>query len=306
MNGDKSSIAQSVRQRLLNLARKTGQDYNRLLVRYALERLLYRLSVSEYRDRFILKGAMLFAIWSPEQQYRTTQDLDLLGIGSNSPESVADAFRAIARTETDTADGMVYLPDSVTAGLIREDMEYEGVRVAMDSTLGTARIALNIDIGFGDAISPPAVTGEYPVLFDSPAPTLRMYQRETAIAEKLHAMVERDVLNSRMKDFADIWYLAQHFDFDGPTLANAIAATFSRRDRNVPAKPVAFTSEFAQRDDKQTQWRAFLRRTAPEGIPADFTEIVAGVAALLGPITAHLAGDSPLPAIWNAPGPWVS
>ena len=193
MSTDEAHIAQSVRQRLLNLAHKTGQDYNRLLVRYSLERLLYRLSISDFSDRFILKGAMLFAVWA-DQHYRATHDLDLLGIGSNSPQQVADAFGRIAGAVPHTPDGMAYISDTITASLIRQDMKYEGVRIRMDSRLGNARIPLSIDVGFGDSVTPPPTSGHYPVLLDAPAPMLRMYRRETAIAEKLHAMAERGVL----------------------------------------------------------------------------------------------------------------
>lgn len=303
MNADDAHIAQSVRQRLLNLARKTGQDYNRLLVRYSLERLLYRLSVSEFSDRFILKGVMLFVVWA-DQQYRATQDLDLLGIGSNSPQQVADAFRQIAEISPQSPDGMAYMSDTITAGLIREDMKYEGVRIRMDSRLGNARIPLSIDVGFGDSITPPPTSGQYPVLLDAPAPVLRMYQRETSIAEKLHAMVERGVLNSRMKDFADIWYLSQHFDFDGQTLADAIASTFARWDLDVPTEPIAFTAEFVQRNDKQAQWKAFIRRSSPEGLPSQFEQVVDGIAAFLAPVLSHLVVGQLTPRRWKSPGPW--
>jgi predicted nucleotidyltransferase component of viral defense system len=303
MSTNDANIAHSVRQRLLNLARKTEQDYNRILVRYSLERLLYRMSISDFKDRFILKGAMLFAVWS-DQQYRATQDLDLMGIGSNSPQQVADAFGQIAETVPQTPDGMAYISDTITAGLIREDMKYEGVRIRMDSRLGNARIPLSIDVGFGDSITPPPTSGQYPVLLDAPAPVLDMYRQETAIAEKLHAMVERGVLNSRMKDFADIWYLSQHFDFKGQTLADAIVSTFARRELTIPAEPIAFTAEFAQRDDKQTQWKAFIRRSSPEGLPNQFEQVVDGIAAFAAPILSHLAAGQPIPGRWQAPGPW--
>ncbi|MCP4375044.1 MAG: nucleotidyl transferase AbiEii/AbiGii toxin family protein [bacterium] len=303
MSTDEANIAQSVRQRLLNLARNTDQDYNRILVRYSLERLLYRMSISDFSDRFILKGAMLFAVWS-DQQYRATQDLDLLGIGSNSPQQVADTFGHIAAAVPQVPDGMAYDSDTITAGLIREDMKYEGVRIRMDSRLDNARIPLFIDVGFGDSIIPPPTFGQYPVLLDSPAPVLRMYRRETAIAEKLHAMTERGVLNSRMKDFADIWYLSQHFDFDGQTLSDAIASTFARRELAVPASPIAFGTDFAQRDDKQAQWKAFIRRSCPEGLPIQFGQVVEGIATFGAPVLSHLAASGPMPRCWQAPGPW--
>jgi predicted nucleotidyltransferase component of viral defense system len=298
-----ANIAQSVRQRLLNLARQTGQDYNRLLVRYSLERILYRLSRSEHADRFILKGAMLFAVWSG-QQYRSTQDLDLLGTGDNSPDSLENLLREVCGIETGVSDGMAYDPETVTAEIIREDMQYEGVRLRIESKLGTARIPLIIDVGFGHAVTPAPLEEEFPVLLDAPAPRIRAYPRESVIAEKLEAMVSLGEANSRMKDFADVYFLSKHFDFDGPVLARAIAITFARRETTVIESPAALTEQFAGLDHKQAQWRAFLRRTAPQGIPESFADVVVGIATFLGPILSHLAADQPIPQLWQAPGPW--
>ncbi|MCL2701951.1 MAG: nucleotidyl transferase AbiEii/AbiGii toxin family protein, partial [Phycisphaerae bacterium] len=182
MTNNNANLAQSIRQRLLNMANKTGQDYNRLLVRYSLERLLFRIGQSPSAGRFILKGAMLLAAWT-DRQYRATQDLDLLGTGDNSPEELARAFREIAATPASTPDGMTYLAESVATDLIREDMRYEGVRVRLESRLGNARIPLIVDVGFGDAITPAPQTAEFPALLDMPAPTIRMYPRETVVAE---------------------------------------------------------------------------------------------------------------------------
>ena len=303
MSNQNANIAQSVRQRLLNLARQTGQDYNRLLVRYSLERILYRLSQSEHADRFILKGAMLFAVWSG-QQYRSTQDLDLLGTGDNSPADLKNVLREVCGIEIGVLDGMAYDPETVTAEIIREDMQYEGVRIRIESKLGTARIPLIIDVGFGDAVTPAPREEEFPALLDVPAPRIRAYPRESVIAEKLEAMVSLGEANSRMKDFADVYFLSKHFDFDGPVLAEAIASTFARRKTPIIEAPAAFTDKFAGLDHKQAQWRAFLRRTTPQGIPEGLSDVVAGIATFLGPILAHLATNQPLPQRWQAPGPW--
>lgn len=303
MSDQNANVAQSVRQRLLNLARQTGQDYNRLLVRYSLERILYRLSQSEHADRFILKGAMLFAVWSG-QQYRSTQDLDLLATGDNSLAGLEELLREVCAVETGVPDGMAYAPETVTAEIIREDMQYEGVRLRIESALGTARIPLIIDVGFGDAVTPAPLEEEFPVLLDAPAPRIKAYPRESVIAEKLEAMVSLGEANSRMKDFADVYFLSKHFDFDGAVLAQAIAGTFARRGTTVVEAPAAFTEEFAGLDHKQAQWRAFLRRAAPQGIPDSFADVVAGIATFLGPILSHLAADQPMPQQWLAPGPW--
>jgi hypothetical protein len=299
-----SNLSQSVRRRLLNLSRETGQDYNRLLVRYALERFLYRLGQSEHADRFILKGAMLFAVWSG-QQYRATQDLDLLGTGDHSIGELEQVFREIAQTETDHPDAMAFIANSVTAEAIRQDRAYEGVRIRMQSRLGSARLPLIIDIGFGDAVTPSPDETEFPVLLDAPKPKIRSYPRPTLISEKLEAMVVLGNANSRMKDFADIWYLAQHFDFDGPTLCDAISNTFNRRGTQLPVRPVALTEQFAQRPEKQAQWSAFIRRVDPTGVPPEFPEAVAAIAVFLRPVIDHLTGDSRPPQHWQAGDQWL-
>jgi predicted nucleotidyltransferase component of viral defense system len=300
MNG---SVAQSIRQRLLNLARQTGQDYNRILVRYSLERILYRLSRSNHAERFILKGAMLFALWSGHQ-YRSTQDLDLLGTGDNSPERLEALLREICSRESNPPDGMTYQPEKVNAETIRQNMQYQGVRVSIESKLGTARIPLVIDVGFGDVVTPAPSEEEFPALLDAPAPRIRTYPRETVIAEKLEAMVALGEANSRMKDFADVFFLSRHFDFDGATLARAVAGTFTRRGTPLIEIPSAFTEKFVRINAKQAQWRAFLRRAAPQGIPDGFESVVAAIATFLSPILSHLAADQPLPRQWEFPGPW--
>jgi predicted nucleotidyltransferase component of viral defense system len=303
VKNDGLNVAQSVLQRLLNLARKTGQDYNRLLVRYGSERILYRLSRSSHADRFVLKGAMLFAVWSGHP-YRATQDIDLLGFGASSPEELARAFREIAATGVPEEDGMMYSAETVKASVIREDMKYEGVRIRMEGRLGNARIPLTIDVGFGDAVTPAPQTADLPVLLDGPKPALRSYPRETVIGEKFEAMVSLGENNSRMKDFADIWFLARHFDFDGELLVRAIAATFERRQTEMQAEPLALTQAFAEIQAKQTQWKAFLRRTSVEELPADLSRVVADIGAFLLPALKSLAARGSFLQTWTAPGPW--
>lgn len=302
---DIKNVAHSVQQRLLNLARQTGQDYNRLLARYAIERLVHRLALSPHADRFILKGAMLFAVWSG-QQYRTTQDLDLLGQGENSPEALAAAFSVVAMTEVPQADGMVYLSESIRAEVIREDMKYEGVRVHLDSRLGNARVPLTIDVGFGDVITPGASDAAFPVLLGGESPRVRVYPRETVVAEKFEAMVSLGQPNSRMKDFSDIWFLSRHFEFDGKMLASAIAGTFGRRGTAVQRNPLALTAAFAADAAKHVQWAAFIRRTGPEGVPSEFPQIVMDIARFLGPVAEAIAAGSDFVRTWRAPGPWAA
>jgi len=299
-----NNMARSVHDRLLKVSREKGLRFNDLQQRFAMQRFLYRLSVSPYADQFTLKGALAFLAWTGgEQMYRPTMDIDLLGRTSNDADNLVRVFRAVVGQDV-PIDGLVFDPDSITAGPITEDAEYNGMRVRLTGRMGNARIAIQIDIGFSDSPLPKPQRLELPGLLDFPALFMTGYRPESSIAEKLQAMVARDVLNSRMKDFADLWYLSRHFDFDGPVLAQAITGTFERRNTPIPASPTAFSAEFAQREDKQAQWKAFLRRSRPEGVPGEFSEAVANVAAFLGPILAHLAADKLLPQRWQAPGPW--
>ena len=260
MRPDEQGIAQSVRQRLLNLSVETGEEYNRLLVRFAVERLLYRLSQSQHADAFVLKGAMLFSVWT-RALHRPTRDVDLLGFGDPSEARLLDVFRDVCGQAVE-ADGMTFNPDSVTAAPIRDEHAYAGIRLRLSAKLGNAKISLQVDVGFGDVVTPAATTAEYPTLLDQPAPHLRMYPPETVVAEKLEAMVSLGMANSRMKDFYDAWVLLSQFDLDDTVLASAIRATFERRRTILPKEmPLAFTDEFAADADKQKQWNAFLRRS---------------------------------------------
>ncbi|MFQ5571042.1 MAG: nucleotidyl transferase AbiEii/AbiGii toxin family protein, partial [Rhodothermales bacterium] len=255
-----SNVAVSVRQRLLNRARAQEEDYQVLLTRYVLERFLYRLSQSLHRDRFVVKGAMLFLLWKGEF-HRTTRDLDLLAFGSSEIAHLEAVVREICTVAVEVEDGIVFHPETIQGRAIREDQIYDGVRVTVVARLGSARLPLQIDIGFGDAIIPAPAKEDFPVLLDFPAPALPVYPRETVVAEKFQAMVELGITNSRMKDFYDLWYLSGHFAFDGPTLVRAITATFERRGTPLPSTlPLALTAEFADDPTKQTQWNAFLRR----------------------------------------------
>jgi predicted nucleotidyltransferase component of viral defense system len=249
------NIAASVRARLFNLARETGQPFDVLLTRFVHERLLYRLSRSSYADRFVLKGAMLLTTWLPETA-RGTRDLDLLGFGDAGEQRILGIFCEVLAIAAE--DGVAFDLEALRAGLIREELEYGGVRLRMTATVSGARIAVVVDIGFGDAIEPGLETIDYPVLLDLPAPRLRAYARETVIAEKFQAMVALGRANSRMKDFYDIWMLSKTFPFTEDRLARAIAATFARRQTAIPIEtPDALTSEFAKDPLKQRQWAAF-------------------------------------------------
>ncbi len=226
-------IAASVRQRLLNLSRDRKEEFQAVLTRYGLERLTYRLARSPHGDEFVLKGAMLFTLWTGEP-HRATWDLDLLGRGTIEVARLAKVFREVCEVAVDD-DGLSFDGKGVRGERIREDLEYEGVRIHLGARLGVARIAIQVDIGFGDAVTPRPQKVTYPALLDFPAAELKAYPREPVVAEKFQAMVVLGMGNSRMKDFYDVWALARGFNFDGETLCTSIRATFDRR--RTPCRP---------------------------------------------------------------------
>lgn len=239
-----TNTAASVKARLLNIARERGEDFNLLLIRFIQERLLYRLSKSKHAGDFVLKGAALFTVWGGEP-HRPTKDIDLLAHGEASTDRLRQVFADICRVKV-TDDGLLFEPESVTAEVIREDAIYDGVRLTISVRIGTGRTSIQVDVGFGDAVVPAPRKIEYPTFLEMPAPKLRAYAPETVVAEKLEAMVQLGMANSRMKDFYDIAYMSQTFDFDGPRLAKAVRATFGRRGTAIPTgTPLALTTEFA-------------------------------------------------------------
>jgi len=251
------NVGASVRARLLQRSRDERSDFQILLTRYALERLLYRLSQSEHRNRFILKGAMLFVTWL-EAPFRPTRDLDLLGYGENSPEAIGNAFRAIC-TQPVGDDGVVFDVDGLEAAPIREDIEYGGVRVRTRAAIDGARIPIQVDVGFGDAITPGPIEIDYPALLDAPAPHLRAYPIETVVAEKFHAIATRGITNSRLKDYYDLWLIAETFELERAPLATAVRQTFARRETALPQeKPTGFSEAYVEAWGDQ--WRTFLTR----------------------------------------------
>jgi predicted nucleotidyltransferase component of viral defense system len=273
------NIGASVRARLLNLARQKGQALDLLLTRYAIERLLYRLSISPHRDRFALKGAILLTTWF-DDPHRPTRDLDLLGQGDPAPDQMLATFREICAIGLD--DGIAFDVEGLRVELIRESLAYGGLRLRTTAQLAGARIPVVIDIGFGDATEPGLEEVELPVLLDLCQPKLRAYARETVIAEKFHAMVALGLANSRMKDFYDVWALSHAHAFDDDRLARAIAATFERRKTALPSEaPEALTATFANEPAKRQQWRAFIRNLGMEMPELD--DVVADLAAFLLP-----------------------
>ena len=275
-----SNVAASVRARLLNVAKAQGVDFNQVLVRFALERILYRLSQSGHADRFLLKGALLFTLWY-DMPHRTTRDADLLGFGASDLESVAQTFRDIASVSVD--DGIVFDPASVVAEEIRKDAGYAGARILISGELAKARCKTQIDSGFGDAVTPGPVDATYPVLLDDlPAPHLRTYPVYTVIAEKLHAIALLGMTNSRMKDYLDLSVLLERETLDTDLLTQATKATFERRGMAVPTElPVGLTDEFAHDPSRQALWQAFLKKN--ELVPEPLTAIVDRLRAALEP-----------------------
>ena len=301
-NPQPGNLAASVRQRLMNLSRERGEQFQLVLTRYGLERLLYRITQSPHAGQFVLKGAALFQLWTG-QPHRSTRDLDLLGRGEPSTDHLRQLFQNICSL-TVTDDGLTFPTDAVAAEQIKEDDVYQGIRLRIDARLGNARIPLQIDIGFGDAITPGPQAVTYPTLLDFPAPQLNAYPRETVVAEKFQAMVQLGMANSRMKDFYDVWTLARQFEFDGIGLCAAIRATFQRRQTELPAiTPLALTPEFSTDRNKATQWSAFLRRGRLIEAPPPLKEIVALLALFLMPPTLALVSNQSWNRTW-IPGEW--
>jgi len=290
------NLSASILARLLTLAKQRGDDYNLLLNRFALERLLARVSSSPHAGRFLLKGALLFAVWY-ETPHRPTRDADLLGFGPDDNANLIATFREIAAM--DLGDGIVFDPDSVKADAIREDNTYGGTRITLVARIGSARCALQIDIGFGDAVTPGPQTVVYPALLaDFTPPTLRVYPVYTVIAEKYQAMVMLGQANSRMKDFFDLAVIARRTSLDGATLAAAIAATFARRKTELPTeRPLALTREFSEDPAKLRQWQAFLNKNRIAG--ASMGDTVAVLSDLLWPPTQVAAANSQATATWR-------
>ena len=301
-----SNLAASVRQRLLNLARERGDEFQLVLMRYGVERLLYRLGQSRHSDAFVLKGAVLFQMWTG-QPHRSTLDVDFLATGKeNAVEPYESIVRAICVQPVEP-DGLVFDPTTVRGEAIREEQRYHGVRIHVTAMLGTARVPMQIDIGFGDAITPAAERVLYPSLISLPTATLAAYPRETVVAEKYEAMVSLGIANSRMKDFYDLWVLATCFQFDGRVLATAIAATFQRRGTLLPLElPLALTDAFVADQAKHAQWTAFVRRGRLVITVPPFSEVVSVLADFLWPPTLSAAAvGTAAPTAWSPSRKWL-
>ena len=294
----KSNLAASIRQRLKNHAKQTGETFNLVLVRFGLERLLYRITTTQPDDLFVLKGGTLFYCWT-EKIHRPTRDIDLLGTGDPSPDRFREIFLKVMSAEHE--DGLVFDSDSLAVATMKDDQDYSGLRVSLVAYLEKAKINLQIDIGFGDATVPAPEVVDYPVLLDLPTPRIRAYKKETVIAEKFQAMVDLGIANSRMKDFFDLYTFAVNFEFDSLELVEAVKATFERRETEVPCElPLALTPEFSQNEDKRKQWTAFAKKLELE-ITLD--ETVQMVADFIMPCSKMISSSNAIDQKW-ANGKW--
>jgi hypothetical protein len=298
------NVAASVRQRLLNLARERKEDFGLLLTKYALERVLYRISQSPHRHLFVLKGALLFELWTDER-YRPTRDADFLSTGDSDPARFAAIFKDVCRTAV-TDDGLLFDPATVTAERIKENADYEGVRVSFIARLENARIPMQMDIGFGDTVTPAAEETAFPVILENPPPVLLTYPRETVVAEKFEAMVKLGIANSRMKDIHDVQMLTRLFAFDGKLLCEAITNTFARRKTRLPATlPTVFTSEFFENEAKKRQWLAFVEKNRSYVKAVTLEKAVGEIEHFVIPLVMFAEDGDPQRWSWSPGGPWL-
>ena len=299
-----ANVPASIKARLLRRAHEEGDEFELFLVRYACERFLYRLSASGLRDSCVLKGAGLLTIWTGDP-YRATRDIDLLASGPNDEETVREAMISVCTVPCDE-DGLHFDTSTLQIESIRAEEKYSGQRAVLTVYLGKAQIRLQVDFAFGDVVTPAPIDEDYPTLLDGlPAPRIRTYPRETAIAEKFQAMVYLGRTNSRMKDFHDVWALSEAFAFDGAELTRAVIETFSRREtawtRDVPE---VLERRFYGIESLGADWRTYLSRGAFEDPPPDFLAIGIRVMEFLGPVREAAMGLRDTPSRWAPGGPW--
>jgi len=299
------NVAASVHNRLLNVMTEKGLDYNVLLTRYAIERLLFRLVASKYRTQFILKGAMLFTVWQ-HIPHRVTKDVDLLGFGDSSPEALRAVFAEIC-AEPVEEDGVVFEPASVQAEAIRAEEIYVGVRVMLRGMLGSARLHVQVDVRYGDGFAVEPVMLQIPSLIGMPAPEVRTYRMETSIAEKFEAAATLGLLNTRLKDYFDLWHLAKGFAFEGRAVSESIRATFERRAKALPAAvPVGFTAEFWSDPRRQAMWSAFGKKSVRTKPFPSLEDVVTFVATFIVPPALAAGRGETFDSNWQPGGPWLS
>ena len=300
----KKNIGHSVFQRLLNIAKNKGVDFNLLLIRYGIERFLFRLSISPYVNEFVLKGANLFLVWKVEN-YRVTKDTDLLKLGSADANRIKEIFKEICKIDY-SQDGISFNYSTIKVIPIRDFQGLEGLRVILKGKLHHAVIPLQIDIGFGDVVTPRIKTINFPTLLGFPQPRIKAYSRYTVIAEKFEAIVRLGIVNSRMKDFYDIWLMCKLFKFDGRILREAILNTFKRRTTKLSHDvPIAFREEFQKDNQKQIQWRAFIQKiNKTSDVPKELNLVIQALIKFLMPIVDSIINNTPFEKTWSPGGPW--
>jgi predicted nucleotidyltransferase component of viral defense system len=296
-------VGASVRQRLLNQSRAQGRPFQELLQYFAMERFLYRLAQSPFADRFILKGALLLTAWRAPMS-RPTMDIDLAGRTSNELDHITQLISAVCDVVTEP-DGIEFNRASIEVTRIKEDADYEGVRVNFHAVLAKARVPMQIDIGFGDVVVPGPTEIVYPTLLDFPAPVLQAYPRETVIAEKLEAITKLGLLNSRMKDYYDLALLSRMYSFEGEHLVEAILATFRHRETKIEAEPIGLTDAFYVDTARAIQWRAFIRRSRFVEASGELERLVAEIRQFALPVLAVATAENAFKARWQPGGPWI-
>ena len=298
------NVGASVRDRLLARSRETGEDFQFLLWRYVLERFLFRLSHSPYHGRFVLKGAMLFALWNESFQ-RQTQDIDFAAYGNSENDDFVTALQQVCRTGVDD-DGVVFHADQISSSTIRGTTDKGGTRYRFPATVGGARITVQVDIGVGDSIQPPPADAEFPTLLDTAKCRVRAYPKEAVVSEKFHATVTHGEQTSRYKDFFDLYELARRFRFDGVRVVQALVATFESRSSPTDEVPLSLTSGFYTDTARGDRWRAYLIKRGCLPAPMDFGAVGELVTLFLSPPWCALSRGDRFVAAWPAGGPWRS
>ena len=303
MKKEITNLNASIRARLQNKANDTGRPFAEVMQYYGIERFLYRFSKSEYKDKFILKGALMFTVWDVPER-RTTLDIDFLGRYDNQTIEIEKVMKDVCNVDVQ-ADGLVFDAKTVTAQKIKEDADYEGVRVKFTGFLDRSRISMQIDVGFGDAVYPKPKMIDYPVILDLPKPHLKGYAPETVVSEKFEAMVQLGLLNSRMKDFYDIWLMMRQFDFEGTELAEALKRTFAHRKTSFPQGRQLFVEEiYDENSDRQMLWKTFLKKGNIKHASEKLSIIAKDIEGFLRkPLEAINKGED-FKSEWKALGPW--
>jgi predicted nucleotidyltransferase component of viral defense system len=286
----------SIRDKLTNIARIEGIDFDALLLRYFQERFLYRLSISEFSDNFVLKGGLLLICFQIPAT-RPTKDIDFLAEQLSSDQiELEDIFKKVA--EHYCNDGVRFNSLSVSSERIKEDADYEGIRMKIDATLGQARKRLQMDIGFGDTVIPGTKKIEFPTLLQQLPPKIKIYSIESIISEKFEAMVKLAMVNSRMKDFYDVYVLSINYNFQGEILKKAIESTFLKRKTLLPENPLIFQPEFQNDKGRQRQWTAFLNKTRIADIDENFNKIIERITIFLEPIVVSIKNKTRKEKTW--------